>query len=112
MGARRSLDELEAKPTIAQAAHHEPASFVWRVGLVVTPAAERHQLIQIEVGSALGALEDVMDIQASPHATGLATPARSREHLRPNRRPFGGAGGTAAHGPRASASHSSCGRLS
>jgi hypothetical protein len=46
---RRALDELEAKLTIAQGAYREPAPFVWRVGLVVTPPAERDQSIQVEV---------------------------------------------------------------
>jgi hypothetical protein len=67
-------------------------------------------LIQIEVRSPLGTLDDVMDIQVSPHATGLTTPARSREHRRPNRPPFGGAGRATAQGPRATGSHSPCGR--
>jgi hypothetical protein len=73
---RCSLDELKAKLTIAQSAHDEPAPFVWRVGLVVTPPAERHQLVEVEVGAALRAFHHMMDIQAPPHATGLAAPAR------------------------------------
>ena len=82
-------DELEAKLTIAQRGHHEPAPFVRRIGQIMAPLAERHELIQVEVGAPLGTLHDVMDIQPPPHTASLATPARSREYLRPNRRPFG-----------------------
>jgi hypothetical protein len=53
----------------------------------------------------------VVDIEASPHTARLATPARSREHRRPNQRPFGPAGGATAQGPRATGSYSPCGRL-
>jgi hypothetical protein len=85
---RRSFDDIKEEPTIAQRCHHEPAPFERRIGLVVAPSAERHELIQVEVGAPLGALHDVMDIQPPPHAAGLATPARSREYLCANRRPF------------------------
>ena len=86
---RRSLDDIEEKLTIAQRCHHKPAPFEWRIGLIVAPSAECHELIQVEVGATVGALHDVMDIEPPPHTAGLAAPARSREHLRPNQRPVG-----------------------
>ena len=53
----RPLDYLERKLTVAQRRNHEPAVQVRRIGLVVAPAAEGHQLIQIEVGAALCAFD-------------------------------------------------------
>ena len=49
---RRPLDGLERKLACAQGGHHEPPSLIGRVGLIVAPAAERDQLIQVEVGAA------------------------------------------------------------
>jgi hypothetical protein len=84
------LDDIEEELTIAQHRHHEPAPFERGIGQIVAPRARRADSGRSR--SPLGALHDVMDIQPPPHAAGLATPARSREHPRPNRRPFGGAG--------------------
>jgi hypothetical protein len=109
---RRSLEDVEAELTIAQGGYHELTAFIRRIGLVVAPPAKRHKLIQIEIGAPLGALDDVVDIQASPHATGLATPGRSREDLRPNRHPFRSAGRATAQSPWAAGSYPPCRRLS
>ena len=46
---RRPLDDLERKLACAQGGRHEPPPLIGRVGLVVAPAAERHQLVQVEV---------------------------------------------------------------
>ena len=46
-------DDFERKLTCAQSDHDEPPPLIRRVGLVVAPAAERDQLIQVEVGAAL-----------------------------------------------------------
>ena len=86
------LDDLERKLACAQRGHNESPPLVRRVGLVMAPSAERDQLIQVEVGAALGALDHVVDVQAAPHAAGLTAPAGTREHLLPNGRPFGVAG--------------------
>ena len=51
--APRPLDDLEHKLACAQGGHHEAPPLIGRVGLVVEPAAERDQLIQVEVGAAL-----------------------------------------------------------
>ena len=47
------LDDLERKLACAQRGHNESPPLVRRVGLVVAPAAERDQQIQVEVGAAL-----------------------------------------------------------
>ena len=47
------LDYLERKLPCAQGGHHEPSPLIGRVGLVVAPAAERDQLIQVEIGATL-----------------------------------------------------------
>jgi len=73
------LDDLERKLACAQRGHNESPPLVRRVGLVMAPSAERDQLIQVEVGAALGALDHVVDVQAAAAAAGLAAPAGSRQ---------------------------------
>jgi hypothetical protein len=51
--APRPLDDLERKLACAQGGHHEPPPLIGRVGLVMAPAAQRDQPIQVEVGAAL-----------------------------------------------------------
>ena len=45
---------------------------------------ERHQAVEVEVRAALGALDDVVDLQPSADAAGLAAPLASGQHLRAN----------------------------
>jgi hypothetical protein len=45
----RPLDDLERKLTSSRRDHDERPPLIRRVGLVVAPAAERHQLAQVEV---------------------------------------------------------------
>ena len=47
------LDDLERKLACAQRGHIESPPLIGRVGLVVAPAAERDQLVQVEVEAAL-----------------------------------------------------------
>ena len=101
----RPLDDLERKLACTQGGHHEPAPLIGRVGLVVAPAAKRNQQIQVEVGTALGALNHVVDVQAAPHAAGLTAPAGTREHLLPNGRPLGPARRPASSRSRAARAH-------
>ena len=57
------LDYLERKLACAQSGHHEAPTLVRCIGLVVAPAAERDQLVQVEVGAALRALDHVVDVE-------------------------------------------------
>jgi len=41
----RPLDDLERKLACARGDHHKTPSLIWRIGLVMAPPAERHQLI-------------------------------------------------------------------
>ena len=59
----RPLDDLERKLAFAQSGHHEAPPLIGRVGLVVAPAAERHQLVQVEVRSALRAIDHMVDVE-------------------------------------------------
>jgi hypothetical protein len=43
---------------------------------------ERHQAVEIEVRAALGALDDVVDLEAGADPAGLAAPLGSRQDLR------------------------------
>jgi len=62
----RPLDDLERKLTSSRSDHDETPPLIRRVGLVVAPAAERDQLIQVEVGAALGALDHVSGRRVPP----------------------------------------------
>src|SRR6266404_123055 len=63
--------------------------------------AERHQPVEVEVRAPLGALDDVVDLEGAPAATGLAPPAGAPEDQPADRRPLlqggrGAAGGAGA----------------
>ncbi len=85
----RAPDDLAPEFSAAERGHHEPAPLVGRVRLVMTPAAEGHEAIKIEVGAALRPLHHMMDVEPAPDTTSLATPARAREDLLSDRLPFG-----------------------
>jgi len=44
--------------------------------------AQRHQAVEVEVRAPLGVLDDVVDLEAAPAATGLAPLAGAREQRR------------------------------
>jgi hypothetical protein len=48
--------------------------------LGMAPRAERHEAVEIEIRAPLGALDDVVDLEGAPAATGLAPPAGAPEH--------------------------------
>jgi hypothetical protein len=50
--------------------------------------AERHQAVEIEVRAPLGALDDVVDLEGAPAATGLGPLAGAPEHHPADRRPL------------------------
>ena len=47
---------------------------------------ERHQPVEIEVRAPLGALDDVVDLEGAPAATGLAPPVGAAESTGPPQR--------------------------
>jgi hypothetical protein len=50
--------------------------------------AECDQAVEIEVRAPLGALDDVVDLEGAPAATGLAPPAGAPQYHPADRRPF------------------------
>jgi hypothetical protein len=48
--------------------------------------AERHQAVEVEVRAPLGALDDVVDFEGAPAATGLVPPAGAEESTVPLQR--------------------------
>jgi hypothetical protein len=62
---------------------------------------ERHQAVEIEVRAPLGALDDVVDLEGTPAATGLAPPTGAVEHYPADRRPLLQGGRGAPDGARA-----------
>jgi hypothetical protein len=52
------------------------------IRLGMTGRTERHQAVEIEVRAPLGALDDVVDLEGAPAATGLAPPVGApKDHL-------------------------------
>jgi hypothetical protein len=93
--------DLEDEAPVAQRGDHQPAPHVGGVGLGVARRTERHQAVEIEVRAALGALDDVVDFEGAPAATGLAAPAGPPEHYPSDRRPLLEGGRRAPRRPRA-----------
>jgi hypothetical protein len=62
---------------------------------------ECDQAGEIEVRAALGALDDVVDLEGAPAATGLAPPAGAPDHQPADRRPLLQGGRRAPRGARA-----------
>jgi hypothetical protein len=67
-GRPLSLDDLEGEAPLAKRPDHQPASHVGGVGLA-WHGTQGDQLVQIEVGPALGALDDVVDLKWAPAGT-------------------------------------------
>ncbi len=97
---RSALDDFEVESPAAARGHNEPAPLVGRVRLVMTPAAEGHEAIKIEVGAALRALHHMVDVEPAPDTTSLAMPARAGEDLPSDCLPLGDARGWAAYRTR------------
>jgi hypothetical protein len=67
------VHDLAGDATLAQRGDHQPAARVGRIRLRVARRTERHQAVEIEVRAALGALPDVMHLEAvGGQAAGLA----------------------------------------
>jgi len=52
-----------AEPPSTKWGNHQPAARVRRIGLRMAWGTERHQAVEIEVRAALGALDDLVDVQ-------------------------------------------------
>jgi hypothetical protein len=64
----RATDEGEGEPPSVERGDHQPAPPIGGIRLRVVGATDRHQAVEIEVGAALGALDDVMDLERAPAA--------------------------------------------
>jgi len=80
--------DLEGEVPLAERTDDEPAPRVGGIGLGVARGAEHHQAVEIEVRAPLGALDDVVDLEGAPAATGLAPPAGAPEDHPADGRPF------------------------
>src|SRR5262245_24288492 len=68
----------------------------------MAPSTERHQLVEIEVGTPLGPLHQMMHVKLAPCAAGLTAPARAGKDSPPDARPLLNRGGGAPRGAGAS----------
>jgi len=48
-----SPDHVELEPPVAECGHPEPAAHVGCIGLIVAPATEGHEVLEVEVRAAL-----------------------------------------------------------
>jgi len=106
---RRPLDDLERKLACAHGGHHESPPLIGCVGLVVAPAAEGHEVLEVEVRAALRRLHHVVDVEPAPHPAGLAAPAGPRQHRLTNQLPLAQAGSRPSNSAGAAAAPSRAG---
>lgn len=59
--------------SIAEWRDDESTGGVGGVGQVMTPSAQGYQANEVEIGAALGPLDEVMDVERHAPATGLAS---------------------------------------
>jgi hypothetical protein len=72
-------DDLDSEAPGAERGDDQAAARVGGIRLGMAGRAERHQPVEIEVRAPLGALDDVVDLEGAPAATGLAPPAGAKE---------------------------------
>ena len=70
-----SSGDLDGEAPVAERGDEHPAAHVGGIRLGMAWRAERHQAVEIEVRAALGALDDMVDLEGAPAAAGLAPPA-------------------------------------
>jgi hypothetical protein len=68
------------KPSIPPRRDDEPPSLVRRIGQVVPGLTESDQLVEVDVGSALRPLDDVVDIEGAPALSCGEFDDRERSH--------------------------------
>jgi len=85
--------DVEGEAPITQRNDDQPTAGQRRVGLIMAASAECNQAVEVEVGAAAGALEDMVNVEATAATARLATPAGAAAHLAPNRLPLDARGG-------------------
>src|SRR5713101_2899279 len=78
---------LAPELAISEGRDDEPALAEGGIGLGVAVAAQGNQPVEVEVRAPLGALGDMMDVEASPDAARLADPGGAGQDLGPNLAP-------------------------
>jgi hypothetical protein len=73
------LSDLDGEAPAAERGDDQPAVHVGSIRLGMARRTERHQAVEIKVRAPLGALDDVVDLEGAPAATGLAPPAGAEE---------------------------------
>ena len=74
-----SSGDLDGEAPGAQRGDDQAAARVGGIGLGMARRTERHQAVEIEGRAPLGALDDVVELEGAPAATGLALPAGAPE---------------------------------
>jgi hypothetical protein len=78
--------DLASEAPVAKRGDDQAAASVGGICLGMAGRAECDQAVEIEVRAPLGALDDVVDLEGVPAATGLAPPAGAPEHRPADRR--------------------------
>lgn len=76
------LHELKPEPPIPKRRDQQAPPNVGRIGLLVAGPTQGHELIQVEIRAAGGALEHMVDVQPGAAPAGLADPARLSQDIR------------------------------
>src|SRR5438445_10954698 len=75
------LHDLEGEATVTPRGDHQPAARVGGIGLHVAVPAQGNQLVEIEVRAPLGALGDMVHVEAGPDVARLTGPAGAGQDL-------------------------------
>ena len=107
---RGGMDHGEDGTASASRTDHEPPGGIGGIRLCMTRTAERDQPVEVEVRTALGALEDVVDLQTRPRPARLTPPPGAGQDRCADGGPLLMAGrGPAARARAASADPPPCG---
>ncbi len=81
------VPHLAAESALSEGRDDEPALAEGGIGLSVAVPAQGDQPVKVEVRAPLGALGDMVHVQACPHAAGLTGPAGAGQDLGPDLAP-------------------------
>ena len=87
------MDQIKREDTGTEAPHDESALTKGGVRLVMTPTAQRDEIVRIEVGSPLRPLDDMVDVEPGAQTACLAPPTGASLHELAERSPLRPRGG-------------------
>ena len=95
---RRSVHDVKDESAIAQRRNNQPTGLERRVGLIVAAPAEGDEAIEVKIGAAARAFDNMVDVKLATPPARLAAPTGAAAHLALNRLPFNPRGGRTTGG--------------